>query len=194
MANVDSPDGLSFIGYADGKAPRGGIHRYYKDATAGILAVGDPVIRVTNSSDPEGGPEIVRHTTGAAVTGVIVAVERKTSNLDSANSMAAADIGYVWVADDPNALFEVQEDSDGGNLAVTNIGEHIDLVAAIDANTTIGRSKYELDSSALATGNTYIIVAKSNRVGNAIGTNCRWIVKANLHTEVNASATNVTEV
>jgi hypothetical protein len=194
MANIDMPNGFSFIGYADGKSPRGGIHRYYKDATAGVIAVGDPVIRVTNSSDPEGGPEIVRATTGAAITGVVVEVERIKTNLDRAGYLAAADIGYVWVADDPNALFEVQEDSDGGNLAVTNIGEHIDSVTALDADTVRGRSKYELDSSELATNNTWQIVALSNRVGNAVGTNARWIVKANLHTEVNASATNSTEI
>lgn len=193
MANVDRPDGFTFVGYADGSPPRGGVHRYYKSTTAGIIAVGDPVVRTTNSTDPDGGREIVRATTGAAITGVVVAVERVKSNLDRVGYLASAETGYVWVADDPMAVFEVQEDSDSSNLAITNVGQHIDSVAAIDADTTLGRSKYELDSDALATDNTWIIVGKSEKVGNEIGTNCRWLVRPNLHTEANASATNVTE-
>jgi len=194
MANVDAPRGFEPVRYADGKPYTGQANRYYKSTTAGIIAIGDPVIRATNSSDPEGGQEIVRHTTGAAITGVVVGIEPVVSNLNQNGYLASADTGYVLVADDPNLIFEVQETTGGTALAVTNIGEHIDSVAAVDADTTIGRSKYEIDNAAKATNNTWILLGLSPKPDNAVGEHAKWLVKANLHTDVNASATNVTEI
>ncbi len=194
MANLDAPRGFTPVKYRSGKPYCGIARRYYKSATAGIIGVGDPVIRVTNSSDPEGGPEIVRATTGSAITGVVVAIEPTENDLEKVGHLLSADTGYVLVADDPELLFEVQEVSGGTPLAITNIGEHIDSVAAIDADTTIGRSKYEIDNAALATGNTWRLEGLVRREGNEVGEHAKWLVMANLHTEVNASATNLTEI
>src|SRR3990167_2305863 len=191
--NVDAPRGFTPIGYRSGKPYNGAFRRYYKDATAGILGIGDPVIRVTSSSDPEGGPEIVRATTGAAITGVIVGFDPIKSNLNQLHR-AAADIGYVHVADDPDLLFEVQDNGGASALALTDIGKHIDSVTAINANTTTGRSNYEIDTQAKATDNTWRIERLARREGNQVGDNALWVVSANLHTEANASATNLTEV
>lgn len=193
MANVDAPRGFIPVRYRSGHGYSGAARRYYKSATAGIIGIGDPVIRATNSTDPEGGPEIVRATTGAAITGVVVGIEPVRSDL-AQRHLASADTGYVYVADDPDLLFEVQEVTGGTALAVANIGEHIDSIAAVDANTTTGVSKYEIDNAALATGNTWRIEALVNRPDNAVGEHAKWIVAANLHTEVNASATNLTEI
>ena len=193
MANRDTPRGFTPVKYRSGHGYTGAARRYYKSATAGIIGVGDPVIKVTNSSDPEGGPEIVRATTGAAITGVVVGIEPVRSDL-SQKHLASADTGYVLVADDPDLLFEVQEVTGGTALAVTNIGEHIDSVTAVDADTTTGRSKYEIDNAALATGNTWIIEELVHKADNAVGEHAKWLVSANLHTERNASATSRTEV
>ena len=194
MANVDAPRGFTPVNRQGQPGITGSARRYYKSTTAGIIAVGDPVIKVTNSSDPEGGPEIVRATTGAAITGVVVGIEPTRSDLSKVNYLASADTGYVMVADDPDQFFEVQEVTGGTPLAVTNIGEHIDAVAAVDADTTIGRSKYEIDNAAVATGNTFILEALVKRADNAVGEHAKWLVRANLHTERNAGATSRTEV
>ena len=193
MANVNAPRGFEPKRYSDGKPYTGQANRYYKDATAGVIGVGDPVIRVVSSSDPEGGPEIVRATTGAAITGVVVGVEPIRGTLSQVGYLAAADVGYVLVADDPHLIYEVQEGGSSTALAVTDIGKHIDSVTALDADTTIGRSKYQIDNGAKATDNTWIIVGLSPKSDNVVGAYAKWLVKANLHTEVNASATNVTE-
>lgn len=189
MANRDTPNGFTPINLHPDR-----VHRYYKDATAGIIAVGDPVIRGTNSSDPAGYPEIVRATTGAAITGVVVGVEPIRSNLNQNSYLAAADIGYVLVADYPMQEFIVQDNGGVTGIAIVNIGEHVDSVAAIDADIIIGRSKYELDTEAIATGNTWRIERKYDVEGNDVGANCVWVVKPNLHTESNASATTLTEI
>lgn len=194
MANSDAPRGFTPVKYRSGKPYDGIARRYYKGTTAGIIGVGDPVIRITNSSDPEGGPEIARAATGAAITGVVVAIEPTRTDLEKVGYLLSADTGYVLVADDPELMFEVQESDDGTPLAITNIGEHIDSVAAIDADTTIGRSKYEIDTSALATDNTWRIEQLVKRADNEVGVHAKWLVMASLHTEVNNSATNLTEV
>lgn len=194
MANVNAPRGFEPIRYADGKPYTGQATRYYKDTTAGIIGIGDPVIRVVSSSDPEGGPEIVRATTGAAITGVVVGIEPNRSDLAKNGYLAAADTGYVLVADDPYLLFAVQEGGSGTALAVTDVGKHIDSVTAINADTTIGRSKYQIDNNAKATDNTWVIVELLKRSDNEVGQYAKWVVQANLHTQVNASATNITEI
>lgn len=195
MANLNLPRGFTPVRYKNGQPYTGIARRYYKDTTANtVIAVGDPVVRVTASSDPLGGPEIVRATTGGAITGVVVGIEYNRTRPDQLNYLAATDVGYLLVADDPSLLFEVQEGGSGTALAVTDIGKHINSVTALDGNTTIGRSKYQLDNNAKSTGNSWRIDSLVNRADNAVGAQAKWLVAANLHTEVNASATNLTEV
>ena len=194
MANVNAPRGFTPVMRADGSAYTGMGRVYYKDTTAGIIGVGDPVIRVVSSSDPLGNPEIVRATTGAAITGIVVGIVPDPTRPTQVGYLAAADVGYVLVEDDPDIIYEVQEGGSGTALAITDIGKHIDSVTALNADTVIGRSKYQIDNGAKATDNTFIIVALSPKPGNAVGAYAKWLVKANLHTEVNASATTRTEI
>src|SRR3990167_1479206 len=131
VGNIDAPRGFTPLNLKRAR-------RYYKDATAGIIGVGDPVIRVTNSSSPAGYPEIVRATTGSAITGVVIACEPLTTDLTKVGYLAAADVGYVLVADHPCQEFIVQDNGGATGIIVTNIGQHVDSVAALDADTTIG--------------------------------------------------------
>lgn len=188
MPNRDAPDGFTPIDLQPQH-----VHKYYKSASV-ILAIGDPVVRAANSGDPLGYPAVTRATTGAAITGVVVGVEQDYSNLNKSGYLLAADTGYVLVADHPNQEFIVQDNGGATGLIVTQVGEHIDSVTALDANTSTGRSKYEIDTEAVAADNTWSIMGLLEAPDNAVGANARWRVKANLHTEANASATNVTSI
>ncbi len=192
MANVNNPNG--FTPWRTVSGERGRVTRYWKDSTAGIIGVGDAVLRVVSSSDPEGGPEIVKHTVGGNITGVVVSIDPVRNDLNRAGYLAAAESGYVYVCDDPDQVFLVQESGSGTALAVTDVGKHIDSITAANANTTIGRSVDAIDNNAKATDNTWIIVALAPIPGNTVGAYAKWLVKANLHTEVNAGATNVKEI
>lgn len=196
MANDNRPRGFEPFCMMNGQPYTGNVRRFYKDTTAGVIGVGDPVIRVTSSSDPLGGPEIVRATTGAAVTGIVVGIEPTPARAQSGQVgyLAAADTGYVLVETDPNVLYLVQESGSGTALAITDVGKHIDSVTALNADTTIGRSKYQIDNNAKATDNTFRIEALAPIPGNEVGAYAKWLVSINLSTEVNASATNRTEV
>lgn len=189
VGNVDQPNGFTVHG------PLLRENRYYKDTTANtVIAVGDPVIRVTNSSSPDGYPEIVRATTGAAITGVVTRVEPIRSDLNQHGYLSSSQVGYVYVADHPQQEFLVQDNGGATGIIVTNIGQHVDSVTALDGSTVLGRSKYEIDTEAIASDNTWRIERLYDAPGNAVGDNAKWIVKPNLHTEVNASATTLTEV
>lgn len=193
MANSNTPRGFTPVGNMHGGAT-GHCNTYYKSTTAGVIGVGDVVIRVVNSSDPLGGAEIVKATQDAAMTGVVVGISVNRGDLRKSGYLAAADTGYVLVEDNPQALFEVQESGSGTAFAVTDIGKHVSTITAANANTTLGRSVDALDNAAKATGNTFILRRLSNRPNNSVGAYAKWIVQPNLHTEQNASATNITEI
>ena len=188
MANTDAPRGFRQLRHNLDKC-----HRYYKGTDAGIIGVGDPVIRQADSADPEGYAEIVRATTGAAITGIVVAIEPQRSDL-SKRHLASADTGYVLVDDDPDSLFVVQDNGGATGITVEDIGEHVDSVAAIDADTTTGVSKYEIDTEAQAADNTFRIERLLQREDNEASANADWVVSVNLHTEANGSATRKTAV
>lgn len=188
MANANAPVGLTPRRYRNGAPWNGVARRYYVPATdATALFVGDPVI-IAGSGDTDGVPTCTRATAGSAgrITGVVVGFE---PNQPFPPKYRAASTGmYVLVADDPDLLFEIQEDSDTSTLAATNIGQNADLVAG-NGNTFTGLSGFQLDSSSAATTATLQlrIVELVHRVDNVIGTNAKWLVAINLPTETGAA-------
>src|SRR5665213_1041392 len=132
MANSNSPRGFTPVCYRSGAPYNGAVNRYYKDATANsVIAIGDIVIRGTSSSSPDGFPECVRATASSAITGVVQGIEVLTGDLTRSGYLAAADVGYVLVADDPNLLFEVQEGGSGTALAITDIGQEVNTITPV---------------------------------------------------------------
>lgn len=195
MANVNSKNGFIPWRFKSGKAYNGEGNTYYKGTTANTpIFVGDPVIRIA-STDANGYPELQRATTGAALTGHVVGIYLNLNDLTKAKYLAAADTGYLMVCDDPDVLLLVQEGGSGTALAVSQIGKHINAVAAIDGNTTTGTSKYEVDNNAVSTGNTYRLeyMAEAVMPGNALGQYQKVVVAVNKSTEVNAGASNLSE-
>lgn len=175
MANVDAPMGAEIKRHLHGAPFNGQVRRYKKEASV-ILGMGDPVV-LTGDSDSDGVALITRAGgTGAitTITGFVVAIDPVRTDL-SKNYFAAADQGYVLVADAPDLIIEMQEDSVGGALAGTDVGQGCDLVAALDADTTTGRSKFEIDSSTAASSGVQLrIMQLAQRDDNAIGTNANW--------------------
>jgi hypothetical protein len=134
------------------------------------------------SADTDGEvPTVVKATAGDAIRGVIVGFEPDPDGLSSIYRAASTN-RYCWVNEDPNILLACQEDSVGGALAATDVGNNIDLTDA-GVDTTRGTSGMELDSSTAATTNTLSLRLEKivPRPDNALGTNAEWIVSVNLH-------------
>ncbi len=190
MPNSNAARGLVPVRYRNGSPYMGAARTYYvpaSDATA--LFVGDPVV-IAGSADSAGTPTCTIATAGARFTGVVVGF-RPTGGASigaEPKYRAASTAGYVLVADEPNLMFEVQEDSVGGSLAATNTHQNCDLIAGAGSTAT-GYSGWMLDSSTAATTNTLQtrIIGLQVRVDNDFGTNAKWLVANNNSTETGAA-------
>lgn len=185
MANIDAPSGLKPVRYRSGAPYNGAATRYHVPSSeANNIFIGD-LVSVTGTGGETDGrgvrPEVTQTAAGAAAIGVVVGFENLTSDNLSRTHRPASTAGYLLVADDPDLVFEVQEDSDGGALAATNIGQNADIVVGT-GNTLTGTSAAQLDSSTAAGANGQLrIVNLSTRVGNEIGANAKWLVFINEH-------------
>ena len=190
MANADAAFGLKPVRYLSGSPYNGATNRYYIPATdTGSAAFIGSVVKLTGGADANGIPVVTANvSTTDAVVGVVVRVVAETheSTTYRANSTAR----YVEVADDPNLLFEVQEDSVGGALAATATGATCQLTGFTGGSTVTGLSSVELDSSALSetadTDDDVRIIRLKQSPDNEVGANAVWEVRLNNHQHVNA--------
>lgn len=190
MANANIPRGLIPVRYKSGAPYAGAANIYNVPASfATALFIGDPVIGVTNTSDANGIPNItIAGGAGAILAGVVVGfvsagdpVTARTRDL--LPFRAASTQAYALVADDPDLLFEAQEDGVGGAMVVGAGGRNVDLIAGT-GNQNTGYSGWMLDSSTMAVTNTLTmrLVRPVERADNEPGvTLCKWLCSINLH-------------
>jgi hypothetical protein len=91
----------------------------------------------------------------------------------------------AYVADNPDLVFEIQEDGGGTVLDATDVGLNADLVFTHGGSTVSGKSGMELDRSTVHTSNALKlkILRLVNRLDNALGDNAKWEVMINLHSQ-----------
>jgi hypothetical protein len=190
MANADAAFGLRPIRYASGAPYNGAANKYYIPSTdTDSAAYIGSLVKLTGGADSFGVPTVTANVAANdAVVGVVVGVVPVTH--DSLIYRANSTERYVLVADDPNLLFEVQEDSAGGALAATAAGATCQLTGFTSGSTFTGLSAIEIDSSELSetsdTDDDVRIIRLSTREGNEVGTNAVWEVRLNNHQMVNA--------
>ena len=188
MANANTPQGLRPVRYASGAPYNGAANSYFvpaADSTA--LFIGDPVI-VAGSADANGVPTATRATAagGALWTGVVVGIINTPTVTTTYRPASTA--CYILVADDPNLLFEVQEDAVGGALAAADVGLNADLIAGTGSTVT-GKSAFQLDTSTKAVTATLQMRIEGfvQRADNEIGANAKVLVRNNLPTQTGAA-------
>ena len=196
MANVDMPAGLKPVRYMSG-APYNGAVNAYSTATGDATAIfiGDPVI-ISGTAQTINGviyQDVDQAATGDVIVGVVIAVDpvlgSGANGRDSTKHRAASTQRIVYVADDPNLLFEIQEVSGGTPLAAADIGLNANFVVG-SGNATTGLSGVELNNATEATTNTLDlqIVGFANRVDNEIGEHAKYLVRINRHQRANQVA------
>jgi len=167
MPTQDRKHGARAVKYLSGVGYTGSVRRFKKEASV-ILASGDPVV-LTGTAEAATGIALITRAVGtegtpATITGFVVGIDPIRSDL-SKTYMAAADTGYVLVADDPNILYSIQAD---GTLAVTTIGEFCDLLVA-NADTDRGLSTTQLDASNAGTGDQMRLMEFAQGPGLLVG-------------------------
>lgn len=199
MANPNTPRGLVPYKYASGAPYNGSANIYYVPSTyATALYLGDPVA-ATGASDANGIPVVGIATAGggAYALGAFVGI------VDGGNPVIPVTQGlpiyhpastsqYILVADDPNLLYWIQEDSVGGSIAMASAGmKNADLIAGAGSTAT-GCSGWQLDSSTVATTNTLQLrlMGGLQEADNTMASaNAKWLVRLNL-----SAITNLTGV
>lgn len=190
MANADAAMGLKPVRYISGAVYTGATNKYFvPDTDTTALFIGG-LVKEAGSATADGTPHVTGNVaTGDDMLGVVVGVEPVTA--DSEIYRAASAGRYVFVADDPNLLFEVQEDSVGAALAADAMGNVADLTGLTAGSTSTGLSAIEIDSStATAAGDgteDVKIVGFAQRQDNEIGNQANWLVRLNNHALVNGS-------
>lgn len=188
MANANSPFGLQPVADLGGKPWSGAYRVYYVPAAnATALYLGDPVIGISNTSDGNGIPtaEIAAAGGGTYLLGSFQGIANNAGISpipllqNQSVYLPVGQAAYIYVCDDPTALFKIQEN---GAMVSGASGRNADLVAGAGSTVT-GLSGWQLNSSTLATTSTLQlrIVQALQEVDNAIGTNCKWLVKINNH-------------
>jgi hypothetical protein len=190
MGNLNIPRGLIPYRKTSGQPWSGGGNAYYLPASyAQNVFSGDPVTLVDNSADPAGFyPTIALAAAGAGnfILGPMISpipagepTIAVTRDLPPYHQASTAQ--YVLVADDPDLMFEIQDDGVNGGLPIGAAGRNCNLVAGAGSTTT-GYSGWQLLSASLSQANTgqVKILRLLEQADNAIGANAKWLVQINL--------------
>lgn len=190
MANPNAPIGLKSVSGAYNGPYNGGFRAYSipaSDATA--LYLGDLVTEVGTGQVINGiaYTDVTRSATGDIFTGVVVGFEPVSR--DSNTYRTASTQRVVYVEDDPNALWEIQEVTGGTQLTVNDIGLNANVLVAAGSNIT-GWSGTQLNNVGVATTATLDvkIVGFVPRADNDFGAAAKWLVRLNRHRYVNQVA------
>src|SRR3990167_1925849 len=195
MANSDAPFGFRPVMHRGG-APFNGAANLYLATCGTSLFIGDPVLITgqSNSTELNGMPpgsvpivNVVGTTDTSAVSGVIVGVvpTDATSTIYYAGTKTAT---QVWVADDPDLLFEVQCD---GTITQEEVGKAAVMVTTHAGSTTTGRSGSEI-SATLATQGVYVLERLVPKADNDLASaNSKLIVSVRKHTRSHSGGRGV---
>lgn len=198
MANTDTPFGLRPVGYINGAPWTGKARKFYVPASDSTAIYVGGLVKPAGSADANGIMSVTGNvSTGNAVLGVVVAVDALegagAGGRDSTLYRVASTERYVYVADDPNIVFEIQEDAGGAALAITAVGNTADLAGFTSGSTSTGISSIEVDSStATASGDgteDVLILGFVQRPDNEVGVaNAKVLVRLNNHFYVDGVA------
>lgn len=192
MANTSIINGLIPIGTQSGADYHGKLRRVAFLASDNTATFIGDLIKLSGSASPDGtAVSVAQSAAGDASVGVLVALDVLNpsslgeSALSTANYRRASTLRYGYAAFGSDVLYSCQEDSVGGALAVTDAADNINVIVG-SGNTITGLSGMQLDSSTADTSNTLQLRLHGidTSLGNAIGTNCRWIVSINLDQDV----------
>lgn len=190
MANVDRPNGARIVNSMNGASFQGQVKLYECDSSAANIFPGD---FIQMEADGKVAPATAGNTELIGVcVGVLGWMPNKTSGVTDhyMTSGAQPDLskihhttgsaGVILVYVDPNGLYEMQEDGEDSQLALTDIGNNVDILATA-GDVATSSSRQEIDSNTVTAATAQLrIVDFVDRVDNEIGsTGARWIVRIN---------------
>lgn len=201
MANSNRPSGFTPKRYINGANWSGAGNVYSIDASYGTaLYIGDPVKSGTGA-DANGVANIVLGSTTGGLRGVIVALSNSGSTTGGQSGMTdyaninnpsityrpAGDVNvwYALVVDDPNVLFEVQEESNPTQLAATEVGLNTISKTGTGNGYLSGWQLPSLTGATPAATATLQLklfgLSQYPAATNVFGAYAKWLVQINVH-------------
>jgi hypothetical protein len=182
MANSDTAFGFKPVKHLNGNPWNGKINVYYIPATDAVATFRGDAVKSAGSATADGlYPTVTQAAATDAVRGVVIGFSDQPyvaiNQDDLLESYRPASVArYAFVVDDPDVIFEVQEDSVGNSITADMVGLSTDIAVGTGSTVT-GLSAMELDSSDTATGAGQCkILRVVNRLDNALGDHCKWEV------------------
>lgn len=186
MANVDRPWGARPVAFVGGAKWNGEqtLYAFSASDSTGDAFVGDLVqfdstnrtLALTDAYAP--GCPLVKPVVAALTTTAFRGIIAGFVPEPEYNQTMTASLGlmyrkddtkrYTWVIDNPNVVFDMQEDGNDYVSASDNPVNKLSDIAYTAGNTTTGISKVELDSSGITTGGVlpFRVLGFSRRVDN----------------------------
>ena len=200
MANSNRPSGFTPVRYINGAQWNGQANLYSIAAAYGTaLYVGDPVIS-SGTSDAFGIQGIAIANTTGGLRGVIVGLYDSgqatavpggvsVGNINSPNlayrPASHANVWYAAVVDDPNVLFAVQEESNGTQLAATEVGLNTISKSGTGNGYVSGWMIPSMTGATAATTATLQLklfgLLQLPGATNVFGAYAKWLVQINVH-------------
>ena len=190
MANTNAPFGARGLRNRSG-APYGGQQNLYYYTGSNTLYIGDPVILTgTANTTPYYGyaagtlptVDITTAGDGYYLTGFISSFFPEDFSSKTYGVASAA--RGIYVADDPELTFEIQDDGLVTSTAAF-VGSNGNLVAGSGGNAYTNLSSWMLSSTTATTATSQLkILRLSTRPNNALGQYAVWEVMINRHTQV----------
>jgi len=185
MANKDRPMGLKPVKHLNGNPWNGAFNMYRKEVAENFF-IGSPVAIAGSSGDSGKYPLVQLATASIPILGSVVGFSTTpylvgdVTDLDRVYSISTEDV-YVAVADDPDLVFEIQEDS-STTFTIAAVGANADLTVE-SGNTTNGKSTVEIDCATEDVTSTLEvkILRLVAREDNELGEYSKWEVMINVH-------------
>ena len=189
MANADRPSGLKPVKHLNGSPWNGKVTMYYKAAASNAIYKGT-CVKSGGSGNTDGTvPSCDLAGATDQILGVAVGFANQkniAADVTSLNRLycPASTAMYIAVVDDPDVIFEAQEDNgSSAHMEAADIGRNIVLASSSAGSTTTGKSTAELDSDGDAAGYAsarLLIVGVVDRVDNEMGSSAdhtKWLVR-----------------
>ncbi len=186
MANTSRVNGFKPVKYMNGTPYNGQCTMYYIPSSDGTATFVGDLVKLGGTADAKGVRGVAQAAASDAVIGAVVGIVPSMTNLDTPQYRAANTAAYVLVADDPNIIFEAQEDGDTDPLEMVDAGLNVNFVVG-SGSTTTGASGMQIDSNTEGTGATLPlkllqpVQRPDNELVAAGQANTRWLVKINNH-------------
>lgn len=182
MANTSRINGFRPVMHLNGSPYNGQARKYFIPSSDGTAVYVGDVVKLAGSADTDGTCATVALCGAIDVpVGIVVSIERDATDLSiSGLYRAASTARYVWVADSPDLVMEVE--ASNGTPAATDIGLNASHATGTPSTTTAKSGAY-IDFGTEATTSTlnFRILGFVSRPDNEVGASAKLLVGFNVH-------------